>query len=145
MYEHWLPARKRLALVAHDQKKPELLAWVAQHQAALIVHDLYATGTTGRLLEEALGIPVTKFQSGPLGGDQQIGAKIASGEIDGLIFFWDPLTAQPHEPDVSALLRIAAVWNIAIASTLMSADFLISSPWFSAPYCQQKPEYRSPG
>jgi methylglyoxal synthase len=118
----------RLALVAHDNKKPELLSWASANQAQLAGFHLLATGTTGRQLEDKLGLIVTRLQSGPLGGDQQIGARIVDGEIDMLVFFWDPLEPQPHDPDVKALLRMAVVWNIPMACNRATADFLISSP-----------------
>jgi methylglyoxal synthase len=126
--------------VAHDNKKPELVAWAAYNRAALAEHELFATGTTGTLLEYEVGLHVHRFLSGPLGGDQQIGARIAEGLIDVLVFFWDPLEPQPHDPDVKALLRIAAVWNIAVASTLTTADMLISSPLLAGDYEPARPE-----
>ena len=122
------PEPKRIALVAHDGKKGDLLEWAEHNRDLLAGHTLYATGTTGRLLGEALDLPVTRFQSGPLGGDQQIGSRIAEGDIDLLVFFWDPLASQPHESDVKALVRIAVLWNIPIACNRASADFIISSP-----------------
>src|SRR5512135_2215370 len=133
--------KKRIALVAHDNKKQDLLDWARWNKGLLIEHDLYATGTTGKLLEEVLGTTVHKFQSGPLGGDQQIGAKIAEGELDFMIFFWDPLEPAPHDPDVKALLRIAVVWNIPIACNRASADFMISSPLMSGEYERVVPNY----
>ena len=135
-------AAKRIALVAHDNKKKDLLEWAKFNRDLLAEHDLYATGTTGTLLEETLDVPFTKLQSGPLGGDQQIGAKIADGQIDFVIFFWDPLEPQPHDPDVKALLRIAVVWNVPVACNRASADFMISSPLMSSPYERQLPDYQ---
>ena len=133
--------RKKIALVAHDHKKADLLAWARYNRAVLAHHELYATGTTGKLLEQELAVDVRRLQSGPLGGDQQIGAKIAEGEIDFLVFFWDPLEPQPHDPDVKALLRIAVVWNIPVACNRASADFLISSPLMTSEYERLPPAY----
>jgi methylglyoxal synthase len=129
--------KKKIALVAHDNKKPELIEWVQFNRSLLKGHRIYATGTTGRLLE----IELVKFQSGPLGGDQQVGARIADGEIDLLVFFWDPLEPQPHDPDVKALLRMAVVWNIPIACNRSSADFIISSSLMDEDYDRIIPDY----
>ena len=131
---------RRIAMVAHDNKKVDLLAWAEFNRETLAEHELFATGTTGTLLEYELGLNVHRFLSGPLGGDQQIGAKIAEGEIDTLIFFWDPLEPQPHDPDVKALLRIATVWNVPMACNIASADMLISSPLFDNEYVQRRPD-----
>ncbi len=138
-----LGSSKKVGLVAHDNKKRDLIDWVTFNRALLAQHDLVATGTTGALLEDVLGIGIRKLQSGPLGGDQQLGALIADGDIDFLVFFWDPLEPQPHDPDVKALLRIAVVWNIPIACNRASADFMISSPLMSSDYERQMPDYRS--
>jgi len=132
---------KSIGLVAHDNKKRDLVEWAKFNRILLAHHRIYATGTTGQLLEEELGFEVVKLQSGPLGGDQQIGAKIADGEIDFLIFFWDPLEPMPHDPDVKALLRMAVVWNIPIACNRASADFMISSPLMDAEYDRLVPDY----
>jgi methylglyoxal synthase len=139
--EKELRTRRRIALVAHDNKKQDLLGWARYNATVLAKHDLCGTGTTGRLVQEQLGLPVTRFQSGPLGGDQQLGARIAQGEIDLVLFFWDPLGPQPHDPDVRALVRIAVVWNIPIACNRATADYLISSPLLSSGYQRDVPDY----
>ena len=134
MTKRKMESRKRIALVAHDHKKAELIEWAIFNRSTLAKHRLYATGTTGTLLEEELDQSVTKLQSGPLGGDLQIGAKIAEGKIDILIFFWDPMEAQPHDPDIKALLRIAVTWNIPIACDRATADFILTSPLMREEY-----------
>ena len=134
--------KKKIALVAHDNKKHDLLEWAKYNKDLLAKHKLYATGTTGTLLEQELDVEINKLQSGPLGGDQQIGAKIADGEVDFIIFFWDPLEPHPHDPDVKALLRIAMVWNIPVACNRASADFMISSPLMSEKYDRIVPDYK---
>lgn len=133
--------RRQIALVAHDNKKAELVRWAAFNRGTLAQHDLLATGTTGTLLQYELGLPVTRLLSGPVGGDQQIGARIAEGQIDLLVFFWDPLEPQPHDPDVKALLRVAAVWNTAVACNLSSADLMISSPLLAGDYAIMRPDF----
>jgi methylglyoxal synthase len=132
---------KKIALVAHDNKKRDLLEWAKFNRDLLAHHDVYATGTTGEILEKVLGFKISRLQSGPLGGDQQIGAKIVDNEIDFLIFFWDPLEPMPHDPDVKALLRMAVVWNIPIACNRASADFMISSPLMDGSYDRLVPDY----
>lgn len=125
---------KKIALVAHDNKKRDLLEWAKYNRTLLAHHKLFATGTTGTVLQRELDLDIQLLQSGPLGGDQQIGAKIVDNEIDFLIFFWDPLEPMPHDPDVKALLRMAVVWNIPMACNRTSADFMISSPLMDAEY-----------
>lgn len=130
-----------MALIAHDHKKPELIEWAVYNKAVLSRHELYATGTTGKLLEEQLDVPVRKMLSGPLGGDQQIGAMVAQGELDAVIFFWDPMEALPHDPDIKALLRLCAVWNIPMACNRTTADFLLTSPLMHQDYEAILPDY----
>ena len=133
--------RKRIALVAHDHRKQDLIDWAEFNKVVLAKHELYATGTTGRLLEEKLDRTVRKLLSGPLGGDQQIGAMIAAGDIDMLIFFWDPMEAQPHDSDVKALLRLGVAWNIPMACDRATADFLMTSPFMNEEYEADLPDY----
>jgi methylglyoxal synthase len=132
---------KKIALVAHDNMKRDLVEWAKFNRDLLAHHKIYATGTTGIILEKELNFPIIKLQSGPLGGDQQIGAKIADGDIDFLIFFWDPLEPVPHDTDVKALLRMAVLWNIPIACDRSSADFMISSPLMDGEYDRLVPDY----
>lgn len=128
---------KTIALVAHDGKKPALLQWAKQNYTALVNHKLVGTGTTGGMIAKELQLQVTRFKSGPLGGDQQIGALIAEQKLDLLIFFWDPLNPAPHDPDVKALLRLCSVWNIPVACTQSTADLIITSPLFTDPNYQR--------
>lgn len=134
-------ARKRIALVAHDNKKQELIEWVEANRAILSRHELFATGTTGKLIEEQLDRPVLKLLSGPIGGDQQIGAMIAEGLIDILVFFWDPMEAQPHDSDVKAVLRVAIAWNCIVACDSSTADFILTSPLLLEEYDVKVPDY----
>lgn len=136
-----MKAKKRIALVAHDNKKAELVEWAIYNKEVLGNHQLFATGTTGSLLEKALNQTVIHFLSGPLGGDQQIGAAIAEGRLDVLIFFWDPMEAQPHDPDIKALLRVAATWNIPVACDRATADFMLTSPLMHKEYEPVLPDY----
>ena len=133
--------RKRIALVAHDNKKQELIDWALCHRPILAEHDVFATGTTGRIIEAELGIKVHRVHSGPLGGDQQIGSKISEGLIDFLVFFWDPIAPKPHDPDVKALLRMAVIWNIPVACNCASADFILQSPHMKSTYSRNIPRY----
>jgi len=126
-------ATRGIALIAHDTMKPDMCDWAAFNRGLLAAHRLYATGTTGQLIVDRLALEVTRFRSGPHGGDQQIGSRIAEGEIDLLVFFWDPLFTQPHEPGVRALLRLAVLANIPVACNRASADFMISSPLMTRP------------
>jgi len=134
--------RKRVALVAHDNRKRDLLEWARFNRDSLAEHDLFATGTTGAILAETLDLPVERLMHGPLGGDQQIGARIAEGVIDFLVFFWDPLEPLPHDPDVKALLRIAVLYNVPTACNRSTADFLISSPLMTQEYDRIQIDYR---
>jgi len=136
-----LNKRKRVALVAHDHKKADLAEWAVYNKVVLARHELFATGTTGKLIEDALDRPVKKLLSGPLGGDQQIGSMIAEGEIDVLIFFWDPMQAQPHDSDVKALLRLGVAWNIPMACDRATADFIMTSPFMHDEYEAVIPDY----
>jgi len=134
MQTRTLNSRKNIALIAHDHKKSELIEWAFYNRSTLAKHKLFATGTTGTMIEKAIDQPITKFLSGPLGGDQQVGANIAEGKLDVLIFFWDPMEAQPHDPDIKALLRVAATWNIPVACNRATADFLLTSPLMHEEY-----------
>ncbi len=136
-----LGKRKRIALVAHDNKKADLVEWAVHNKTALSKHELFATGTTGKLMEEMLDRPVKKLLSGPLGGDQQIGAMIANGDIDMMFFFWDPMEAQPHDSDVKALLRLCVAWNIPMACDRATADFIMTSPFMYEEYETTIPDY----
>lgn len=134
--------QKNIALIAHDSKKHEIIDWCEEHKEILKHHFLCGTGTTARMITEATGLPVKGYNSGPLGGDQQIGAKIVEGRVDFVIFFSDPLTAQPHDPDVKALLRIAQVYDIPIANNRATADFLISSPLMNSTYTHYVTDFK---
>jgi methylglyoxal synthase len=135
--------RKKIALIAHDHKKTDLLEWVRFNKGTLLQHELFATGTTGKILQQELNSKITIFESGPLGGDQQIGARIAEGGIDFLTFFWDPLEPLSHDPDVKALLRMVVVWNIPIACNRASADFMIFSSLMCQEYVCMLPDYEN--
>lgn len=128
---------KHIALVAHDSRKKDMIRWCETHKAVLSKHFLFGTGTTSRMISEATQLPVKGFKSGPLGGDQQLGSKIVEGKIDFMIFFWDPLSLHPHDPDVKALLRIATLYNIPIATNIATADFLMNSRYMEEPYERQ--------
>jgi methylglyoxal synthase len=136
-----LEKRKKIALIAHDNKKKDLIEWAVHNKTELSKHSLVATGTTGKLIEEALDQPVVKLLSGPLGGDQQIGAMIATGDIDVIFFFFDPMEAQPHDSDVKALLRLAVAWNLPMACDRTTADFLMTSRFMQEEYTYELPNY----
>ncbi|GAB2880611.1 methylglyoxal synthase [Microbulbifer echini] len=138
-----LPASKRVALVAHDNRKKAMIQWCLRHRSLLEKHSLLATGTTGGKIEETTGLKVEKLLSGPLGGDQQLGARIAEGRVDLLVFFWDPFEPMPHDPDVKALLRIAAVWNIPVACNSSSADMMIQSSLMERTFDREVPDYQN--
>ena len=132
---------KTIALVAHDNMKKDLIEWAQFNQGTLLNYEIYSTGTTGKLIEEKTDLKVNKLKSGPLGGDQQLGSKIANGEIDFLIFFWDPLSVQPHDVDVKSLLRLSVVYNVPVACNRSTADFIISSPLMHREYDRVIPEF----
>ena len=134
--------KKRIALIAHDNRKLDLLEWAKYNRELLADHELFGTGTTGQLIANELKLNVHRFKSGPLGGDQQVGARISEGEIDFLMFFWDPLEPLPHDPDIKALLRIAVVYNIPVACNRATADFIISSPLMSIEYPRELIDYK---
>lgn len=134
--------QKRIALIAHDHCKVDLIEWVQKNKNQLERHFLCGTGTTAKLISDATSLPITAYKSGPLGGDQQIGCRIVEGEIDFMIFFWDPLSAQPHDPDVKALLRIAVLFDIPIANNLSTADFLLTSPLMEMEYKRKIIDYK---
>lgn len=136
-----MKAEKRIALVAHDKRKPDLLQWVGKHREVLSAHQLFGTGTTGKLIQQQYQLPLTRMKSGPLGGDQQLGALIADGKLDVLVFFWDPMSAQPHDVDVKALLRMAVLYNILVACNRSTADFLITSALFGESYAPAVKDY----
>jgi len=138
-----LPATKRVALVAHDNRKGAMIDWCLRHRALLEKHILLATGTTGGKIEEATGLQVERLLSGPLGGDQQLGARISEGAVDLLVFFWDPFEPMPHDPDVKALLRIAAAWNIPVACNSSSADMIVQSVLMDRPFDREVPDYQN--
>lgn len=140
--EHIMPAQKSIALIAHDNKKPDMIEWCQKNKKILEHHFLCGTGTTAKLIATKTGLPIRGFNSGPLGGDQQIGARIVDGKIDLVVFFSDPLTAQPHDPDVKALLRIAQVYDIPIANTMATADFIITSSYMNSAYTHKQLNFR---
>lgn len=140
--EYTLPAQKNIALIAHDNKKRDIIEWCKKNKSILERHFLCGTGTTAKMIADGTGLPIRGFNSGPLGGDQQIGARVADGKIDLIIFFSDPLTAQPHDPDVKALLRIAQVYDIPIANNVATADFIVTSPYMNSEYTHKLLNFR---
>ncbi len=140
--EYTLPAQKNIALIAHDNKKHDIIEWCKKNKSILERHFLCGTGTTAKMIADGTGLPIRGFNSGPLGGDQQIGARVADGKIDLIIFFSDPLTAQPHDPDVKALLRIAQVYDIPIANNVATADFIVTSPYMNSEYTHKLLNFR---
>jgi len=136
-----MEGKKKIVLIAHDNLKKELLEWARWNKDLLAHHELYGTGTTGGIIANELGLDVYRFKSGPLGGDQQVGSKISDGQLDMMIFFWDPMSAQPHDVDVKALLRLAVVYNIPVACNRSSADFMISSPLLQKEYIRRIDDY----
>ena len=142
MIEMTMPAQKNIALIAHDSKKQELIEWCLKNKKILEHHFLCGTGTTAKMVSDRTGLPVRGYNSGPLGGDQQIGARIVEGKIDVVIFFSDPLAAQPHDPDVKALLRIAQVYDVPMANTKATADFIITSPFMDSAYTHSLLNFR---
>ena len=137
-----MEAQKNIALIAHDNKKQELIEWCLKNKEILEHHFLCGTGTTAKMVADRTGLPVRGYNSGPLGGDQQIGARVVDGKIDLIIFFSDPLTAQPHDPDVKALLRIAQVYDIPMANNRATADFIITSPYMDSVYTHELPDFK---
>ena len=137
-----MKSRKRIALVAHDQRKQDLLEWVQHNIDKIKPHELFATGSTGKLIADQCHLTVSRMKSGPLGGDQQLGAMISNGELDVLIFFWDPMTAQPHDVDVKALLRMAVLYNIIVVNNRSTADFMITSEFFGQAYEPVRKDYK---
>lgn len=143
MYTIRMGKQKHIALIAHDNRKKDLINWIKKNTDILNRHFLYGTGTTARLIAEETGLPVIAYKSGPMGGDQQIGARISDGKIDFMIFFWDPLTSQPHDPDVKALLRIAVLYDIPVAMNQSTADFLFTSRLMEEEYDRNVLDYYS--
>ena len=142
MTKEIMDQKKNIALIAHDHQKDDMVEWCVRNREKLEKHSLGGTGTTSKMIADATGLPVKAYKSGPLGGDQQIGARIAEGDIDIMIFFWDPLEAQPHDPDVKALLRIAVVYDIPVATNKATADFIITSGYMDADYTHETMDFK---